>query len=316
MVDARWPMNNRGRSAIIRRPSSIIHRSSAIDHRPSAIGHRSSVIDHRPWTILDARRPSELPRNLRAFPLRSVGALVIIARCAARGFGPRHLFFDRSSGRGMISGPTPTRSAGRLDFSRRSAHAGSRMGQGETWRTRSRSGSSCATRRRTRERAPGSPASSASRAGFRPSSTGTSRPPCRSRSRDDSVWEMIKKKTHLAELEMDGGATETVLVRDIQWDHLGKEIIHLDFARVSAGESIETEVPIELRGTAPGVAEGGVLEELVHAIEVTCRADAIPDNDQGRRHRPAPRQGDPRQGAEAARGRDRRGRPRDRWSST
>ncbi len=94
----------------------------------------------------------------------------------------------------------------------------------------------------------------------------------------DSVWEMIKKKTHLAELEMDGGANETVLVRDIQWDHLGKEIIHLDFARVSAGESIETEVPVELRGTAPGVAEGGVLEQLVHAIEVTCRADAIPDN--------------------------------------
>ena len=94
----------------------------------------------------------------------------------------------------------------------------------------------------------------------------------------DSVWEMIKKKTHLAELEMDGGANETVLVRDIQWDHLGKEIIHLDFARVSAGESIETEVPIELRGTAPGVAEGGVIEQLIHAIEVTCRADAIPDN--------------------------------------
>ena len=59
---------------------------------------------------------------------------------------------------------------------------------------------------------------------------------------------MIKKATHLAELEMDGGATETVLVRDIQWDHLGKEIIHLDFARVSAGEAIETEVRIDLRG--------------------------------------------------------------------
>ena len=94
----------------------------------------------------------------------------------------------------------------------------------------------------------------------------------------DSVWEMIKKKTHLAELEMDGGANETVLVREIQWDHLGKEVIHLDFARVSAGDSIETEVRIDLRGTAPGAAEGGVLEQLIHAIEVTCRADAIPDN--------------------------------------
>jgi large subunit ribosomal protein L25 len=94
----------------------------------------------------------------------------------------------------------------------------------------------------------------------------------------ESVWEMIKKQTHLAELEIDGGGPETVLVREIQWDHLGKEIIHLDFARVSASDSIETEVRIDLRGTAPGVAEGGILEQLIHSIEVTCRADAIPDN--------------------------------------
>ncbi|WP_435006489.1 50S ribosomal protein L25 [Tundrisphaera lichenicola] len=94
----------------------------------------------------------------------------------------------------------------------------------------------------------------------------------------ESVWEMIKKQTHLAELEMDGAGPETVMVREIQWDYLGKEIIHLDFARVSAGESIETEVRIDLRGTAPGTQEGGVLEQLIHSIEVTCRADAIPDN--------------------------------------
>jgi len=91
------------------------------------------------------------------------------------------------------------------------------------------------------------------------------------------VWEMIKKATHLAELQF-GGVTETVLVRDVQWDHLGKEILHLDFARVNVGEEIETEVRIDLRGTAPGVAGGGTLETLVHSLLVTCRADAIPDS--------------------------------------
>src|SRR3954453_19052867 len=48
----------------------------------------------------------------------------------------------------------------------------------------------------------------------------------------EAVWEMIKRSTHLAELNL-GGSPETVLVRDVQWDHLGKDIIHLDFARVS-----------------------------------------------------------------------------------
>jgi large subunit ribosomal protein L25 len=92
----------------------------------------------------------------------------------------------------------------------------------------------------------------------------------------DSVWEMIKKSTHLAELNL-GETTEMALVRDVQWDHLGKEILHLDFARVSADESIEVEVRLDLRGSAPGVAEGGILEQLVHTVSVTCRASAIPD---------------------------------------
>jgi len=93
----------------------------------------------------------------------------------------------------------------------------------------------------------------------------------------EAVWEMIKKSTHLAELAL-GETSETVLVRDVQWDHLGKEIIHLDFARVSADESIETEVRLDLRGTAPGVSEGGAVEQLVHSVTVTCRASSIPDS--------------------------------------
>jgi large subunit ribosomal protein L25 len=92
----------------------------------------------------------------------------------------------------------------------------------------------------------------------------------------DSVWDMVKHSTHLAELSF-GSTSETVLVRDVQWDHLGKEIIHLDFARVTADESIETEVRVDIRGLAPGIAEGGVLELLVHSLRVTCRANAIPD---------------------------------------
>jgi large subunit ribosomal protein L25 len=94
--------------------------------------------------------------------------------------------------------------------------------------------------------------------------------------RRDDVWQMVKKSTHFAQLKI-GDATEMVLVRDVQWDHLGKEIIHLDFARVSADETIETEVKLELHGIAPGISEGGVLDFLVHTLTVKCRANAIPD---------------------------------------
>lgn len=92
-----------------------------------------------------------------------------------------------------------------------------------------------------------------------------------------TVWEMIKKQTHLAELSF-GSTTEVVLVRDVQWDHLGKEIIHLDFARVSADEAIETTVRLDIRGEAPGINEGGILEVTVHELRVQCRASSIPDS--------------------------------------
>src|SRR5271156_5280260 len=93
----------------------------------------------------------------------------------------------------------------------------------------------------------------------------------------DDVWRMIKTPGHLADLDV-AGSTETVLIRDVQWDHLGKEILHLDFSRVSAEEVIETEVPVELRGQAAGIANGGILEHLVHSLSINCRAGAIPDS--------------------------------------
>lgn len=92
----------------------------------------------------------------------------------------------------------------------------------------------------------------------------------------EDVWQMIKAASHLAELDL-GGSCETVLIRDVQWDHLGKEILHLDFARVNVEELIETEVSVELKGIAAGLAEGGILEQLVHSLRVKCPAGAIPE---------------------------------------
>jgi large subunit ribosomal protein L25 len=91
------------------------------------------------------------------------------------------------------------------------------------------------------------------------------------------VLRLIKSHGHLADLDV-GGTTETVLIRDVQWDHLGKEVLHLDFSRVSAEEIIETEVAVELRGQAAGLANGGILEQLVRSLSIKCKAGAIPDS--------------------------------------
>jgi len=54
-------------------------------------------------------------------------------------------------------------------------------------------------------------------------------------------------------------------------------VLHADFARVSAHEKVEVSVPIEIRGEAPGLKEGGVVEQLAHAIDLECEASDIPE---------------------------------------
>lgn len=93
----------------------------------------------------------------------------------------------------------------------------------------------------------------------------------------DDVWKIIKQQSHLAELML-GDAKETVIVKSIQWDHLGREIIHMDFARVDFNEMIDTHVKLEIKGVPKGASEGGALEILIHDVKINCRAVAIPDS--------------------------------------
>jgi large subunit ribosomal protein L25 len=75
-----------------------------------------------------------------------------------------------------------------------------------------------------------------------------------------------------------GEKVEKALIRDVQWDPLGHDILHVDFARVSVDERIEVDVRVELRGTAPGVTAGGVLNQPLHTLKVECLAISIPES--------------------------------------
>ena len=78
-------------------------------------------------------------------------------------------------------------------------------------------------------------------------------------------------------VDLTGAANESALIRQVAWDTFGLEILHVDFARVSADERIEVKIAIELKGQAAGVKEGGVVELLIHEVEIECPALKIPD---------------------------------------
>jgi large subunit ribosomal protein L25 len=73
------------------------------------------------------------------------------------------------------------------------------------------------------------------------------------------------------------GKSETVLVKEVQYDHLGIDVIHVDFARVSLTEKVTVTVPIELKGTPKGEDEGGVLTQVISDLEVECVVTDIPE---------------------------------------
>jgi large subunit ribosomal protein L25 len=90
--------------------------------------------------------------------------------------------------------------------------------------------------------------------------------------------ELSAAMRHGAQLvELAGEVKDSALIREAQWDTFGTELLHVDFTRVVAGESVQTTVPIQLRGDAPGAREGGIVEHLVHEIEVECPVTAIPE---------------------------------------
>ncbi len=72
--------------------------------------------------------------------------------------------------------------------------------------------------------------------------------------KEEAVASLIRHGTKLVNLV--GAVKDTALLRDVQWDSLGSEIIHLDFARVSQTELVEVTLPIELHGEAPACPKG------------------------------------------------------------
>jgi large subunit ribosomal protein L25 len=78
-------------------------------------------------------------------------------------------------------------------------------------------------------------------------------------------------------VELRGDVSDTALIREVQWDSLGMNVLHIDLTRVSATEKVQVTLALELRGEAPGTRQGGMLEHLIHEIEVECPAGSLPE---------------------------------------
>jgi large subunit ribosomal protein L25 len=93
----------------------------------------------------------------------------------------------------------------------------------------------------------------------------------------EELAKTIRQGHRVVDLKQSSGV-QKALIREVQWDALGHEILHVDFARVAADERITLDVRVELRGTAPGIATGGVLVQPMHNLSVECLVIAVPES--------------------------------------
>lgn len=70
---------------------------------------------------------------------------------------------------------------------------------------------------------------------------------------------------------------ETVMIKEVQKDPIKGELLHIDFHHISMDEKITVNVSLNLTGEAPGVREGGVLQQLLREVEIECLPLDIPE---------------------------------------
>ena len=91
----------------------------------------------------------------------------------------------------------------------------------------------------------------------------------------EELEETLRHPSRILELHV-GRKKESVLVKAVQYDAFGSEVVHVDFVRVAMDEKVTLEVPIVLKGTPK--REHAVLQQALDAVEIECLPGDIPES--------------------------------------
>lgn len=86
---------------------------------------------------------------------------------------------------------------------------------------------------------------------------------------------VLRHSGHIVNLK--GAVEESALIKDVLWDSVLQQVLHVDLNRVDATEAVEVELTVELKGTARGTSNGGMLNHVLHEVTIRCPAERIPE---------------------------------------
>ncbi|MBS1911858.1 MAG: 50S ribosomal protein L25 [Bacteroidetes bacterium] len=85
-------------------------------------------------------------------------------------------------------------------------------------------------------------------------------------------------ESHLVRLKLDDGSEKTCVLKDMSFDPITDRPTHFDFQGVAANETIRVEVPLMLVGQAIGQRDGGIVDHVLHKVEIECLPQHMPDH--------------------------------------
>lgn len=85
--------------------------------------------------------------------------------------------------------------------------------------------------------------------------------------------------THVINLKLDDGSSHLCVLRDVQLDPVTEKPVHFDLFGLNENEAVAIEIPVKLTGGIPkGVRNGGILQQILHKLRVSCLPKNIPDH--------------------------------------
>jgi len=98
--------------------------------------------------------------------------------------------------------------------------------------------------------------------------------------KNDGLLKLLSAKSHkLIDLEINDGKEKIkrlAVIKDLQYNSLKRQIVHVDFYGVTLKEKLTLEIDIELIGEPIGVEEGGILQVELRKIEIECLPSQVP----------------------------------------
>lgn len=89
---------------------------------------------------------------------------------------------------------------------------------------------------------------------------------------------VFTSETHIINLKVGDGEEYKSILKNVQFDPVTDRVVHFDLLGISADQEIQIDVPIMFEGQAKGVKEGGIVQQTLHKVTVSCLPANIPQH--------------------------------------